>query len=317
MVEAQQFAKQMAANALIEGEVEKSRASVIKAKAEADEALAKAERAKKGGGEGADGPFKVSGSVDLGKFNYQDLLKQQSDDLKALKTEADEAAANQAAISDDLRERLHAKEMEVMTTSFTAQMQVLTKMVEASASKGSFMEQYAGMQNIAKTLGFSQPQMAGDMSSQMTLKKMEFEQTMELKKMARDEKRADRDFQRQLNADGEERAARKIEQEREAKRDEMFTSAPKVIGSAIAQGILANKGKGGGVTEEAPTEVETPREEQGKHAEAGWGEGGEVECPDCSQPIAIGRTARAAVCANCGTELPIRRIGEKPTVGGK
>lgn len=311
---AQKFAKQMAANALIEGEVAKSKAGVVKAEAEAEEAKARAERAKKGGGaEGSEGPLKVKGSVDLGTFNYQDLLKQQSDDLKELKKEADQAAANQAAISDDLRERLHAKEMEVLTTSFGAQMQVLTKMVEGNAAKGTFMEQYNGVMEMAKTIGLSQPQLAGDVTNQMALEKMKFEQNIELKRMSREDKRADREFQRQLNRDADERAGKKIEQEREAKREDMFAKAPQMIGGAIAHGLMANQGKGEGVAEEASSETKEPKGKQAKHVEAGWGDSGEVECPSCNQPIAIGSTARTAVCANCGERVPIRRIGEKPT----
>ncbi len=309
--EAQKFTRQMAANALIENELAKSKAGVVEAEAKAESAKKKAEGG--GGTQEGDGPLKVKGSVDLGTFNYQDLLKQQSDDLKALKTEADQSAANQAAISDDLRERLHAKEMEVLTTSFGAQMQVLTKMVESNASRGSFMDQYNGVMEMAKTIGLSQPQLAGDVSQQMTLEKMKFDQNLELRKMAREEKRADRDFQRQLNVDAEEREDKKTEREQQAKRDDLIAKAPKVIGSAIAAGLLANQGNGGGVSEEAPAPAKAPEGEEPKHVEAGWGEGGEVECPGCEQPIAIGPTARTAVCANCGERVPVKRVGEKPT----
>ncbi len=314
--DAQDFARQMAANALIENELTKSKAAANKAEAEAEEAKAKAERAKRGGDEGGGSPLKIKGSVDLGDFNYQDLIKQQSDDLKALKQESDDAAANQHAVSEDLREKLHSKEMELMTTSFAGQMQVLTKMIESNASKGSFMEQYTGMQEISKTLGFTQPQLAGDMTTQMALEKMKFEQTTELRRMAREDKRADREFQRQLAKDADERDAKKVEQAQLQKRDDMFANAPKVLGSALAQGIISSQHKGEGVAEEAaPEEAQVPKEraaEQGRHIDADWGAGGEVECPGCSQPLGIGPTARTAVCANCGESVPIRRVGEKP-----
>lgn len=311
--EAQDFSKSMAAKDIIQSEVDKSKASARKAEAEAEEAKAKAARAQSGN-TGSQEAVKVTGRVDLGDFNYQDILKQQSDDLKELKREADEQAARQAGISDDLRERLHAQEMLVLKTSFDAQMQVLTKMIETNASKGGFMEQYNGMMEIAKTLGFSQPQLAGDISSQVALKKMEFEQSRELRRMAREDKRADREFQRQLNMDADEREGKKAEQAREAKRDDMFNKAPQMIGGAIAQGLLANQGTGRRVaqepTEEAPSK---PQAQKGHHVEAGWGDSGEVECPGCSQPVAIGPTARTAVCANCGERVSIKRVGERPS----
>jgi len=324
--EAQKFTKQMAAGAIIESEVAKSKAAAEKATAEAEEAKAKAERAKSGGAENKESPLKVTGSVDLGKFNYQEMLQQQQQDLKDLKKEAEDQAGRQAVVSNELREKLHDKEMEVLKTSFGAQMQVLTKMIETNASKGSFMEQYSAVVETAKTLGYSQPQMAGDLSSQIELKKMEFNQAMELKKMARDERRADREFQRQLNRDADERERelnrdaderedKKAERAQQGRRDDMIAKTPQYIGGAIAQGLLANQGGGRGVAEEAPPGPTAPKGKQGKqgrHVEAGWGESGEVECPGCSEPVAIGSTARVAVCSNCGEQFPIRRVGEKP-----
>ncbi len=319
---AQQFTRQMAANALIDDQLAKSKLGVAKAEAEVLEAKARAEKARTGAGpEGPETAVKVKGSVDLGTFNYQDLLKQQSDDLRQLKKEAEESAGQTQQENNELRERLHAKEMEVLTTGFNAQMQVVTKMIESNASRGSFMDQYNGVMEMAKTIGFSQPQLAGDVSSAMALEKMKFDQNIELKKMAREEKRADREFQRQLNMDVEEREAKKVEQIQQAKRDDMFAKAPQVIGGAIASGLLANKGNGEGVSEEAPARAEaskgkhgphTPKGKPGPHLEAGWGETGEAECPGCNQPIAVGPTATAAVCANCGDSVPITRIGEKP-----
>ncbi len=309
---AQKFTQQMAANALIEDQLVKSKAGAVRAQAEAEEATAKAERARTGGHEGEESPFKVSGKVDLGTFNYQDLLAKQTLDMKDLKKEADQQAASQAAVSDDLRERLHGKEMEVLTTSFAAQMQALTEMVKSNASRGSFMDQYNGVMEMAKTIGFSQPQLAGDVTQQMAMEKMKFDQNLELKRMAREEKRSDREFQRQLNVDAEEREAKKGERAQQAKRDDMFARAPKVIGETIAQGMLANERNGGGVSEQASPEPKAPRGKPGPHFEAGWGESGEGECPGCNQPIGIGPTAKTAVCTNCDESVPITRVGEKP-----
>lgn len=307
---ATKFTKQMAASTIIESEVRKSTAAATKAEAEADEAKAKAERAKSGEPETKESPVKVTGEMSFGKIDYQEMLRQQTTDLKELKKEAEESAGRTQQENNDLRERLHAQEMLVLKTSFESQMQVLTKMIETSASRGSFVEQYNAVIETAKTLGLSQPQLAGDINSQIALKKMEFDQTAELRRMAREDKRADREFQRRLNRDADEREARKAEQGRQAQRDEMFNKAPQVIGGALAQGILANQRGRSGVTQEAPQE---PKPSKGKHVEANWGDTGEVECPGCSQPIAIGPTARTAVCANCGVRVPIRRTGEKPT----
>ncbi|GAI91654.1 unnamed protein product [marine sediment metagenome] len=76
--------------------------------------------------------------------------------------------------------------------------------------------------------------------------------------------------------------------------------------------MMAKQSGRGGVTEEAPAETKAPRGKQGHHVEAGWGDIGEVECPGCSQPLAIGSTARVAICANCGEKVSVKRVGEKP-----
>lgn len=330
--EAQKFTKQMAAGAIIESEVAKAKASAEKATAEAEEAKVKTERARSGEDKTKErqdqSPVKVTGSVDLGHFNYQDILHQQQQDLKDLKKEADEQAGRQAVVSVELREKLHEKEMEVLKTSFGAQMQVLTKMIETNSSKGNFMEQYSAVVETAKTLGLSHPEAAGDLHTQIELKKMEFNQAIELKKMAREEKRADREFQRQLNRDADDRdhqlnkyaddrEEKKDERARQTRRDDMIAKTPQYIGGAIAQGLLASEEKGQMVTEEAsletPAETEAAKGKKGRHIDAGWGETGEVECPGCSQPLAIGPTATVALCANCGQRVPIKRVGKKPS----
>jgi len=87
--EAQKFTKQMAAKAIIDGEVEKSKASVEKAKAEAEEAKAQAEeakvkakRAESGEAEPGKSGFKVTGGLDMGHINLAQERKEASDELK-------------------------------------------------------------------------------------------------------------------------------------------------------------------------------------------------------------------------------------------
>lgn len=303
--EARDFTKQMAASSIIESEVAKSQASAEKAKAEAEEAKTRAERARSGKSEEREmeSGIKTKGEFDLGKFNVQDILQQQIADRDELKRQAEESASRQQVVSDDLREKLHAAEMEVLKTSFNAQMQTLTKMIEANAAKGTFMEQYQATRNMAQELGFNLPQAGGDFQAQVELKKLDFEQNLQLRKFTREEKRADRDFQRQLRVDEDEREFKRKEAERSEKRDQMFASAPEVIGRAVGSALVQGQGAGA-----EPAKGRS----RGRHVEAGFGDAGETECPSCGQPIGIGPTARTAVCGNCGTRIPIRRVGERP-----
>lgn len=297
--EAQKFTKQMAAKSIIESEVEKSKASAEKAKAEAEEAKARARRAESGEGEGrVKPPVDISGSIKLGNIDYGEIVQKAEAERDRLREQAEEQARTQAGVNEDLRRELHEKEMQVLKISFEAQMQVLTKMIESNASRGSFMDQYNATIEMAKTLGFSQPTTGGDLTTQIELKKMEFEQTRELRRLAREDKQADREFQRQLNRDAREAKRDEQEAERQVKRDEMFASFPQRIGGAIAKGMVES-GEGGGVSERPGG--------KSYHIEVGSGESGEVECPSCGKSIGIGPTARSAVCAGCGTRFTVKR----------
>ena len=257
--------------------------------------------------------FKVTGGMHLGNIDYQAMMQKQVEERDELRKEAEQAAANQQQISDNLRERLHVAEMQVLKTSFEAQMQLLTKMIEGSASKGGFAEQLTAAREMAKELGFSQGSPNGGTEMiQIELKKLDFEHQMAMRKMNKDDKSEERRWQLELRRLDDEREGRKAELAQREKRDELFANAPKYLGGAIAQGIIASQGKGGGVAEEAPAGTKAPRGKQGPHFEAGKGESGEGECPGCNQPIAIGSTARVAVCANCGEKVPIIRTDQIP-----
>jgi len=297
---AQDFTRRMAANAIIDSEVAKSQASADKAKAEADEAKTKAERAKSGESAHGDSPVKITGEISMGKINYQEMLEKQVKDRDELRVEAEKQAGAQAAVSDDLRERLHASEMEVLKTSFAAQMQVLTKMIETNGSQGTFMEQYQSVMGMAKELGLNKQEGSSDLAVTIELKKLEFEHSREERKARREDRSEERRWQLELRRLDDDRDARKAEGQRQDKRDEMFANAPKAVGSMLAQGIMAMAG------EEGISEAHIAG--NSGHVEAGVAEGGEIECEACKEPVAIGSTARMAVCAKCGKKYSIKRI---------
>uniref|UniRef100_A0A6M3MDZ4 Uncharacterized protein n=1 Tax=viral metagenome TaxID=1070528 RepID=A0A6M3MDZ4_9ZZZZ len=260
------------------------------------------------------GGFKVTGGLDMGHINYQDLMQQQIADREALRQEAAQAAANQQQISEDLRQRLHTSEMDLIKSSFGAQMQMLNKTIEGNTSRGSFIQEYNGMMDVVKALGMGHPQASDNMSIQLDLKKMEFENTRELRKMMREDKQADREFQRQLNRDADEREDKKanleikraetaaaIQAEREKR--SMFATPFETLGMAIAKGLVDSNG---GISAEGRSPAK--RKRSGKRLEVGEGESGVTECPECGEPVAIAPTARSAVCSSCDATFPIDRV---------
>ncbi len=267
--------------------------------------------------------FKVTGGIDMGQINYQELMQQQIKDREVLRQEAANAAANQQQVSEDLRQRLHTSEMELIKTSFGAQMQMLNKTIEGSASRGSFMQEYQGMMETAKALGLTHPQATSDMTTQLDLKKMEFENTRELRRMQREDKHADREFQRQLNRDADEREDRKVEREVErttaaaaiqAEREKrsMWATPFETVGMALAKGLMDSNG---GVSADAGDQSRHKQKRSGKRLEVDQGESGVTSCPECGEPVAFAPTARSAVCSSCDATFPIDRVPLKAEGG--
>ncbi len=85
------------------------------------------------------------------------------------------------------------------------------------------------------------------------------------------------------------------------------------MGKAIGQAMRSGgSGDGGGRAAVVDRKVaEAPGEQQKKvfHLEVPVGHGGEIECPDCQQPVAVGPTAETAICAACGRTMSIKRVG--------
>jgi len=252
--------------------------------------------------------FKITGGMNLGNIDYPAMLQKQIDERDELRRQAEESAGRQQQVSEELREKLHASEMEVLKTSFTAQMQLLTKMIESNASRGGFAEQLAAARETAKELGFSQGQPNGGSEMiQLELKKLDFEQAVALRRLNREEKESDKKWQLELRRLDDEREVRKAELARDAKKDEMFAKAPEVLGRAFGRAIVESGGDSGDITEQ-------PQHPVGKMPgiTAGIGQSGETECIKCQQPVAVGATARKAVCANCGATYPIKRVQSSP-----
>jgi len=164
------------------------------------------------------------------------------------------------------------------------------------------------MVEAVKILGFDKPSSAGDLNTQIQLKKMEFDQTVQLRRLSREEKASERQWQLELRRLDDERAAKHQESAQAAKRDEMVAKAPELIGRAIAQGIMAS-GEGKAA---ASQPITSRKGDKSHHVEAGQGEAGEVECPGCGQPVAIAPTADKAICANCGSKYDIDRTAVAP-----
>jgi predicted RNA-binding Zn-ribbon protein involved in translation (DUF1610 family) len=264
-----------------------------------------------GGKKEPDNPvkFEVKGGVNLGNIDLDEERRRAAEELKLLKKEQDDNIRSLGAQNEDLRDRIHAKEIEILSLRFESQMTLLNKMIEQNASSGDFSKQLAAAKETAALLGFQQPLAGGggrDMGLEIKLKEIEFNNTIQLKKF--EEEAKDRDVQRKIDIQKmeDERQFKRQENERQAKRDEMFASFPEIFGRGIARGLAeraeasASGGSGSPVSRNPQPGIE-----------AGVGEYGEANCANCGTVMAIGSTAAEVVCAKCGARYPIKRV--KPT----
>jgi hypothetical protein len=304
---ARKFRKEMIADDLLESQLAESRAKRVKAEAEAKEAEARARKI--ASGEETGGPFQIKGGLNLGTIDLQKEREETQRRLEEAKREQDEVLKATGQENQALREKIHEMEMKNLAITFQTQMEGLQKIIERQGSQKSFIEQYTEAMETAKTLGFQMGQPAGGSSAelQLQLKKLDFDQAVTLRNLAREEKAEARKWDLELRRLDDDRKAKEAELAAAQRRDDMIASFPQAIGGAIARGVMESRGGGG-----APGVASEPRGKTSHHIEAGPGESGETPCPECGEVMAIGPTARAAVCPGCGLRVPIHRTTKEP-----
>jgi len=250
-------------------------------------------------------PFKMSGELNLGKIDLQEERRQMAEEMERQRRVQEEKTSKLEQQLEQTKEDLYKERVETLRNSFESKMQDLQKTIQQELTKNqskTFQEQFQELQEISKLLGFEKTKEGRDPAISLELAKLDYERAREEREFKWKLRQDEKQWQIELQKLQDEREYRRAQLEQQAKKDEMLASFPQYIGSAIARGLLETKGG------EAPV---TGQSSQGQHIEAGQGEGGEVECPSCGQPVGIGPTARTAVCANCGFKAPIRRVGQK------
>lgn len=221
--------------------------------------------------------------------------EKRDEEIKKLTAERDEKAR-------ELQDTKLSAVMREMTGSFNAALKTMNEKLEevrAGADPSAMIGQFKVLTKLSEEMAsLKGTPAAGDASLQL-----------EITKLQMDNARAEREFQARLAQEArqwdlekmkleDDRHFRQHEAARQQRKDDMFANAPAAVGEAWAKGMLA--------AEEAKNIPQAPKSKVGQHVEAGEGESGEFEC-SCGQPVAIGPTARSAICSNCGTRFPIER----------
>ena len=260
--------------------------------------------------------FEVKGGVNLGEIDFAEERRKAAEELRQMQKDQEQNLRTLGAQNEALRDKIHEKEMQVLQLSFQSQMDILNKMIESNASKGDFTQQLAAARAIAQELGYSPAPTGsggGDLQNQIKLKEMEFNNSLAIRKL--DEEAKDREFQRKLDMQRleDDRQYKKMEAERQAKRDEFFASFPEAIGRGLARGMSEHVRSSGGAGEDEKSHAISNKKQAQPGIEAGEGEAGEADCINCGKTMAIGSSAKEAVCAGCGIRYPIKRVKTPPT----
>lgn len=282
--------------------------------------------------EQAEPAFQVRGHIEIDPAKEAREAREREEKVRvkadAEKKERDEKiqilATERDAKTAELAETKMSAAMEKMSTQFNGALEVMNKTLEEvkrGADPSTLVGQFQALKKASEEMGSLRGGSQIDPSIQLEITKLEMENARAEREFKAKMEQDRRDWDLKFEALHDDKLFKRATLAQEAKKEErsreFWDNLPKTLGGAMGAGILAKQGKGGGVAQaqgptQEPTE-EAPSEPQaGRFAEAGWGESGEVECPGCSQPIAIGPTARTAICANCNEKLSIRRIGEKP-----
>lgn len=259
-------------------------------------------------------PFKVSGSIDLGKFDYQKQQEELRGNMERIKQESDAQIAMLQKTNEDYREKVHDVQMRMQEQMWQVRFDSLQKMMtetQASRSRSedkSISQQIRELEETASLLGYKR------LDSTALAANTPAELQLEILKLNMDNTRADREFQRQMKQDERDwqmklkqlefdASSKNKELEQAKEKQNMMASLPETIGRAIGRGI-ADKGASDTISQQ-PARQPTKQ----YHLEVNVGESGETDCPHCHNKIYIAKEAEQAACASCGLKVPIRRTG--------
>jgi len=278
--------------------------------AEAKKKKTTAEAGTEQAAQGASSGFQVTGGVNLGTIDYQEQQRKTEAENERLRNEAQQSANSAAEENTRLKEEAHVKDLTILENSFKYEMANLTKLIAAGqANQKTLVDQFNEVKVAAETLGIANPQVAGDLTIQVQMKKLDMDFQMQMHQMTRADAESDRDFQLRIRELDDKRADRQEELRAQREKYAALSNIPATVGAAFAQGLMA--GPESPASEPAPVQHKAPK---GKKLTAGYGETGAVPCPTegCTGELGVGPTARSATCAVCGLQVPINRVQKEP-----
>lgn len=253
-------------------------------------------------------PFRVSGEVNLGKFDLQEQQR--------LANEA--AAKSRQAMDGEIREErdkrqaaeqaLYAERVEGLRRDFTTKIAELNGTIEKLATAPrrdersileEFKEQFNTLQTMAKEFGFARTSDGQDPMIQLELAKLSMQQAKDEREFKRQMREDDKRWQIEIQKLQDDREHKRAQVQVQAKRDDMIASFPEHIGAAVARGLVDR-----GQSTPAPGFARPVQQSQ---TAAPAGKLATIPCPECKSPIAIAPDTSIATCAMCNSQFQVNR----------
>ena len=271
-------------------------------------------------------PIKIGGSINLGNFDLQAQAKEAAAPADKIRSENNERMQKMEAENEKLKGELLANSIAGLQKELGGQ--ILKLQADIAGNRGnakSIGDQLKEVMDITAMLGYVKPgnepkptvvQNATDAAISLEMLRLQLEDKHTERSFAWQMEKDRRNFQLELKKLDQANKIAQADVSARQQQNEMLWKAPQVIGQVIAAGL-----KGGGISNRpAPIKAQPPRQgapppapetqEDGSAIPtltADAGEAGEVTCPECGQPVAIGPTATRAICANCDMKINVER----------
>lgn len=222
----------------------------------------------------------------------------------------DELTAERDEKARELQDTKLTAAMKEMTGQFGAALKEMNQKIEdvkAGADPSIMVSQFKALAKLSEEMGSLGGRQVGDPSIQLEITKLNMENARAQREFEARLEQDKRAWDLQLQRFEDEREARKQAQIQEQhKYDQLgnvFETGARLVGKGITESSISKSGD---------EVASASKGRKSHHIEIGLGESGEIECPGCNQPVGIGPTAKAAVCANCGAKYSIKRVERQP-----
>lgn len=286
-----------------------------RARREYEEEEARTKKLKEDEGKTPEPPFQVKGSVNLGTFDLQAEQEKLRATIAQIQEESrikQEALEKTAA---SYKDELYKIQIKMVEDTTRAQIESMQKSLEQNLTKSqqrSITDQIAEIGQIANVLGYRKPEAEAGLPAEIRLQmlKIDIDEKQTQRKFEWDKMVAERNWQLELKKLDQENVARMAKIQEEKEKRNIWATPFESLGMAIAKGLL-DSGNGGKVTRGGPVKRSAHK------LQAEDGESGEVECPECREPIAIAPTAKSATCPSCETRISINRTPREQDQNGQ